>query len=92
MTIVTVDRRRRLEPSEELAAARANTEAIIHVGEAIAKRTTTTAVIDAALRSVRDSFGLDYGACWMIDKQLQATSFFAECGNLGAAGATRLSF
>jgi methyl-accepting chemotaxis protein len=85
MTVLTADRRRRIEPSEELAEARSNTQAVIHVIEAVGKHTTTSAVIDAALHAVRSAFGLDYGACWLIDKRLQATSFAAEAGNLGPA-------
>lgn len=67
----------------DLAEARSNTQAVIHVIEAVGKCTTTTTLIDSALLAVRSAFGWDYGACWMIDREIEATTFRAEAGNLG---------
>jgi methyl-accepting chemotaxis protein len=70
--------------AQDLAEARSNTRAVLHVIQAIGEYSTAATLIDAALHAIRSAFDLDYGACWMIDKQLQATSFAAEAGNLGA--------
>jgi len=74
-----------LDQAEMLAEARANTHAIVQVIDAVGKDTTTSAVFQSSLQSVKAAFGWDYGACWMIDEAIQATSFAAEAGNLGPA-------
>lgn len=83
MAEIVTDRRGRIEPSEELAEARSNTQAVIEVVQAIGKHATAEELINAALLAVRGAFHLDYGACWMIDRQIEKTSFAAESGNLG---------
>ncbi len=68
---------------DDLDEARSNTRAVIEVIAAVGKHTTTSALVDAALQAVRSAFALDYAACWMIDTELQQTTFYAESGNLG---------
>ncbi len=69
--------------SEALAEAQANTRAVVEVIDALGRETTATGVLESSLRSVKQAFHLDYGACWMIDSAIQATSFRMETNSLG---------
>jgi methyl-accepting chemotaxis protein len=68
-----------------LAEARANTAAVIEVIGAVGRDTTNATVVQSALHAVKTAFGYDYGACWMIDKGAQHTTFAAETHSLGPA-------
>lgn len=70
---------------EALAEAQANTRAVIQVITAVGRDTNTSTVVRSALNAVKTAFGYNYGACWMIDKRLQHTTFAAEAGSLGPA-------
>jgi methyl-accepting chemotaxis protein len=70
---------------DELAESRANTRAVIQVITAVGENTTPKAVLLSALDAVKAAFGYDYGACWLIDEELQQTTFAVETGNLGPA-------
>jgi hypothetical protein len=68
-----------------LEESRADTRAVIEVIDAIGRESSTTGVLHSSLHSVKRAFLMDYGACWMIDKSIQATSFRMETNSLGAA-------
>jgi methyl-accepting chemotaxis protein len=68
-----------------LEDCRADTRAVIEVIDAIGSESTTTRVLESAIFSVKRAFGMDYGACWMIDRDIQATSFRVETNSLGPA-------
>jgi methyl-accepting chemotaxis protein len=70
---------------DELAESRANTRAVIQVITAVGENTTPNAVMLSTLNAVEAAFGYDYGACWLIDEELQHTTFAVEAGNLGPA-------
>lgn len=71
--------------SQALAEAQANTRAVVEVIDAIGRETTATGVLESSLRTVKQAFHLDYGACWMIDRAIQATSYRMETNSLGPA-------
>lgn len=70
---------------DALAESRANTQAVIKVITAVGEKSTPGEVLSSTLAAVRAAFGYDYGACWMIDAELQQTTFAVESGNLGPA-------
>jgi methyl-accepting chemotaxis protein len=74
-----------LDLEKALAEAQANTRAVIQVIAAVGRDTSTATLVQSALDSVKTAFGYNYGACWMIDKELQHTTFAAESGDLGPA-------
>jgi len=70
---------------DELAESRANTRAVIHVITEVGEKSTANEVMRSTLDAVKAAFGYDYGACWIIDQEMQHTSFAVEAGNLGPA-------
>ena len=56
---------------------------MIQVIETVGQASSTRNIQTSVLESVCKALDLQYGACWMIDKSIQATSFAAEYGNLG---------
>lgn len=73
------------DPAVALEESRADTRAVIEVIDAIGRESSTTGVLQSSLSSVKHAFRMDYGACWMIDKTIQATSFRMETNSLGPA-------
>ncbi len=80
----TLERRQSSDPGA-LEESRADTRAIIEVIDAIGRESTTTRVLESSLFTIKSAFHMDYGACWMIDKSIQATSFRMETNSLGPA-------
>lgn len=74
-----------VDMEEALREAQANTRAVIQVIAAVGRDIQTSTLVQSALDAVKTAFGYDYGACWMIDKELQHTTFAAEAGSLGPA-------
>ena len=66
--------------SKALEEARQNLKAATEIAEAVSKATTLSAAVDAALASVRQAFGFDYGSYWSHDPALNALVFRQEHG------------
>jgi len=73
------------DPLVALEESRADTRAVIEVIDAIGRESSTTGVLASSLHSVKRAFHMNYGACWMIDRDIQATSFRMETNSLGPA-------
>ena len=78
------ERRKQTDP-RVLDDCRADTRAVIDVIDAIGSDSTTTRVLHSAIHAIKGAFHMDYGACWMIDYEIQATSFRMETNSLGPA-------
>ena len=66
-----------------LEEAGQNTRAVIEVIQAVGEATNLRQLQAAALESGCKALDFQYGACWMIDRAIQATSFSLEYGSLG---------
>jgi len=69
--------------SAAIEEARANTQAVTAVVNALAGASTVDAAARAALDAVRDCFGWVYGSYWRIDPASQALRFVIESGDAG---------
>ena len=67
---------------QALDEARANTQAVIRVVEAIDKASTVSEAVQMTLDTVRSAFGWDYASFWRLDAEENALRFSTQSGSV----------
>jgi methyl-accepting chemotaxis protein len=67
---------------DRLQEAMANTQAVIRVVEAMNGAANVPAAIAAALDTVRNAFGWEYGSYWQVDREARALRFSSQSGSV----------
>jgi methyl-accepting chemotaxis protein len=74
----------RLEKDRKVTETAANTQAVNQVLAEMGKATTAQEAVNAALETVKSSFGWAYGSYWALDAKENALKFVQESGSVNA--------
>jgi methyl-accepting chemotaxis protein len=72
----------KLEAEQREKALAADTNAVNSLLVALGRAKSTQEVTTAALTTIREAFGWNYGACWELDPQQQVLRFAHDCGSI----------